>query len=99
MNAYVQSDNNNQVQGIYAMAIAINPSEPYTDFLFCTYLADRGMEKEALAHVEKTLQKAQKTGESDDYFDLLMEEQTLGALRTSDSFQEIVHQFFPNRKE
>jgi Tfp pilus assembly protein PilF/uncharacterized caspase-like protein len=99
MNAYVQSDNNNQIPGIYAVAIAINPSEPYTDFLFCTYLADRGMEKEALAHVEKTLQKAQKTGESNDYFDLLMEEQMLDSLRNSNQFREIMHQFFPDRQE
>lgn len=98
-NIYVKTDNDNQIRGIYDKAIAINPSEPYTDFLMCTYLAQKGLEKEALVHVEKILQKAQNTGESDDYFDLLMEEQTLDSLRNSNQFREIVHQFFPDRQD
>lgn len=98
-NAYVQSENHDSIPRVYEMAIAINPNEPYTDYLLCTYLANRGMEKEALVHVEKTLRKAQHTGESNDYFELITQEQALDSLRGLDRFREIMHQFFPNKQD
>jgi hypothetical protein len=57
------------------------------------------MEKEALVHVEKTLRKAQHTGESNDYFELITQEQALDSLRGLDRFREIMHQFFPNKQD
>ncbi|MBK8921223.1 MAG: tetratricopeptide repeat protein [Saprospirales bacterium] len=80
------------------LAADIKPAEPYTDYLLCFYHVQLGQNKEALDHLEKTLEKALATAEADAYYELVSTTAELEPLRQSDRYTEIINRFFPDRQ-
>ena len=81
----------------FHLAIELDPGNPESYYLLCSFYALRGQEREALAWLNKTLVKAQVAGV--DYFETISQDDNLAPLHQSRRYQAIMAKYFPGRSE
>jgi len=79
----------------FQLALDFDPDEPLGYYALCTYHALRGQADEAVNYLEKTLEKAGMSEE--DYFDRIVEDENLEAIRSNGEYIRLMAQYFPGR--
>lgn len=81
----------------FLLALDTDPAEPLSYYALCTYSALRGQPDEAVNYLENTLEKARAREE--DYFDRIVADENLEAIRKHPKYVQLMAEYFPNRQD
>ncbi|MBK6949028.1 MAG: tetratricopeptide repeat protein [Haliscomenobacter sp.] len=77
------------------LASGLNPSEPYSDYQLALLFTKQGKFKNALASLEKVLEKARQNGEAADYGELIRTNAEFSSLTPYKRYRLLLNRFSP----